>query len=83
VEKRSLFGAFYWKTTVISTVGFGDIIPHTLTGNLLFIFDAVSGIDLYVYVVTSYQASIVDAQPEKDLGVSDPETNLPDKNRQT
>jgi len=65
VEKRDLFDSFYWTVTVISTVGFGDITPHTRIGKLLFIIDAVSGINVYIYLITSWQASIVEARLER------------------
>ena len=67
VEKHSLFDAFYWTITVLTTVGFGDITPHTLIGKVLFIFDAISGITAYVYLITSWQASVIEARLERKL----------------
>ena len=67
VEKHSLFDSFYWTVTVLSTVGFGDITPHTMYGKLLFIFDAISGITTYVYLITSWQTSLVEARLERKL----------------
>ena len=67
VEKHSLFDAFYWTITVLSTVGFGDITPHTMIGKVLFIFDAISGITTYVYLITSWQASLIEARLERKL----------------
>jgi voltage-gated potassium channel len=65
VEKHTLFDAFYWTITVFSTVGFGDITPHTTIGKLLFIFDAISGITTYVYLITSWQTSLIEARLER------------------
>ena len=67
VEKHSLFDAFYWTITVLSTVGFGDITPHTFIGRILFIFDAISGITTYVYLITSWQVSLIEARLERKL----------------
>lgn len=67
IEKHSLFDSFYWTITVISTVGFGDITPHTKIGKLLFIFNALSGINIYIYLITSWQSSIVEARLERRL----------------
>ena len=67
VEKHSLFDAFYWTITVLSSVGFGDITPHTIIGKMLFIFDAISGITTYIYLITSWQASIIEARIESKL----------------
>ena len=67
VEKHTLFDSLYWTITVISTVGFGDITPHTQIGKLLFMVDAVSGINVYIYLITSWQASLVEARLERRL----------------
>ncbi len=67
VEKHTLFDSFYWTITVISTVGFGDITPHTQLGKLLFIVDAVSGINVYIYLITSWQSSLVEERLERRL----------------
>lgn len=67
IEKHSLFDAFYWTITVFSTVGFGDITPHTMVGKLLFIFDAISGITTYIYLITSWQTSVIEARLERKL----------------
>ena len=67
VEKHTVFDAFYWTITVFSTVGFGDITPHTIIGKVLFIFDAISGITTYVYLITSWQTSLIEARLERKL----------------
>jgi len=67
VEKHTLFDSLYWTITVRSTVGFGDITPHTVLGKILFIFDAISGISTYVYLITSWQSSLVEARLERKL----------------
>jgi len=67
VEKHSIFDSLYWTITVLSTVGFGDITPHTVFGKLLFIFDAISGITTYVYLITSWQTSVIEARLERKL----------------
>jgi len=67
VERHTLFDAFYWTITVFTTVGFGDITPHTMIGKLLFIFDAISGITTYIYLITSWQTSLIEARLERKL----------------
>jgi len=67
VEHHTLFDSFYWTVTVFSTVGFGDITPETLIGKVLFIFDAISGITTYVYLITSWQTSLIEARLERKL----------------
>jgi len=48
-------------------VGFGDITPHTIVGKLLFLLDAVSGITTYIYLITSWQTSVIEARLERKL----------------
>ncbi len=67
VENHTPFDSFYWTITVFSTVGFGDITPHTMIGKVLFIFDAISGITTYIYLITSWQTSLLEARLEKRL----------------
>ena len=67
VEHHTLFDSFYWTVTVFSTVGFGDITPETSIGKLLFIFDAISGITTYIYLITSWQTSLIEARLERKL----------------
>ena len=67
IEKHTLFDSFYWTITVFSTVGFGDITPHTMVGKLLFLLDAVSGITTYIYLITSWQTSVIEARLERKL----------------
>ena len=67
IEHHTAFDSFYWTVTVFSTVGFGDITPHTIIGKLLFIVDAVSGITTYIYLITSWQTSVIEARLERKL----------------
>jgi voltage-gated potassium channel len=67
IEHHTLFDSFYWTITVFTTVGFGDITPHTIVGKLLFLLDAISGITTYIYLITSWQTSVVEARLERKL----------------
>ena len=42
-EQIDLFNSFYWTVTVLTTVGFGDIVPRTTMGKLIYIFLVFSG----------------------------------------
>jgi len=84
VEKHSFFDAFYWTITVLTTVGFGDITPHTMIGKVLFIFDAISGITTYVYLITSWQASLIEARLERKLWkIAEADSNVRSKKELT
>jgi len=67
LEGHNLFDSFYWTITVFTTVGFGDITPHTVVGKLLFLVDAISGITTYIYLITSWQTSVIEARLERKL----------------
>ena len=67
IEHHTLFDSFYWTITVFTTVGFGDIIPHTIIGKMLFLVDAISGITTYIYLITSWQTSVIEARLERKL----------------
>jgi voltage-gated potassium channel len=67
MEHHTLFDSFYWTITVFTTVGFGDITPHTIVGKLLFLLDAISGITTYIYLITSWQTSVIEARLERKL----------------
>ena len=52
----SYFDSLYWSIVTISTVGYGDIIPHTFFAKLITIFLILSGIvavSLFTAIVTS------------------------------
>ena len=67
IEHHTLFDSFYWTITVFTTVGFGDITPHTIVGKVLFLVDAISGITTYIYLITSWQTSVVETRLERKL----------------
>lgn len=41
---KSFFEAMYWATTTLTTVGYGDIFPHTDYGRLLSMVSAIVGV---------------------------------------
>lgn len=43
---KSLFDAFWWVMVTVTTVGYGDIYPHTFGGRLIGIFLFIFGIGL-------------------------------------
>ena len=84
VEHHTIFDSFYWTVTVFSTVGFGDITPHTMLGKLLFIVDAVSGITTYIYLITSWQTSVIEARLERKLWeLADADFNFKEQRRKS
>lgn len=57
-EGLPLFDSLYWTITVLTTVGFGDIVPRTAQGKLLYMGLVASGIAVYGYVVSNLFAAL-------------------------
>ncbi len=49
---HSLFDAFYWALVTISTVGYGDITPHTPEGRAVSMIIIMTGIGLISFVTS-------------------------------
>ncbi len=66
-EGVSLFNSFYWTITVLSTVGFGDITPHTFYGKILFIVLVVFGLSLFGYFITAVSSFMTEEKVLRSL----------------
>ncbi len=66
-EGLDLFNSFYWTITVLTTVGFGDIVPSTVEGKLLYIGLVLSGIAIYGYVASSLVSMLSEERMRKVL----------------
>ncbi len=66
-EGLDLFNSFYWTITVLTTVGFGDIVPRTMEGKLLYIGLVLSGIAIYGYVASSLVSMLSEERMRKLL----------------
>jgi len=62
VEGLDLFDSFYWAVTVLSTVGFGDVVPKTMAGKIVYMALVTSGIGLYGYFVTNMVSLISESR---------------------
>ncbi|MEJ2456030.1 MAG: NAD-binding protein [Candidatus Thiodiazotropha sp.] len=60
---KSIFDAMYWAMVTLSTVGYGDITPHTPEGRVVALALIVSGIG-----VLAFSTSIVVAAFQEKLG---------------
>ena len=53
VEKLDLFSSLYLTVTIVSTVGFGDIVPETASGKMIYMALVLVGIGIFGYAVSS------------------------------
>ena len=81
MEGINIFDAFYWTITVLTTVGFGDIVPTTPQAKMLYIALVVSGIAFYGYFVTSIITSISESKLKNILAAYLPGIYMPRKLR--
>tara|TARA_B100001248_G_scaffold262674_1_gene260772 strand:- start:17045 stop:18238 length:1194 start_codon:yes stop_codon:yes gene_type:complete len=50
--------AIYWAVTTLTTMGYGDIVPHSLWGRVYAIFAMIIGVMFYALIVGQVAASI-------------------------
>ncbi len=53
VERLDLFSSLYLTVTIVSTVGFGDIVPETASGKMIYMALVLVGIGIFGYAVSS------------------------------
>jgi hypothetical protein len=64
-EGLSFFDAFYFSIITMSTVGYGDIHPWTVTGKLMAIALVFAGVGTFVGVLESMAESVFSVKEEK------------------
>jgi len=52
-ERLNLFDSLYLTVTILSTVGFGDIVPETASGRMIYMMLVLVGIGVFGYAVSS------------------------------
>ena len=68
VEGVSLLDGLYWALVTMTTVGYGDIVPHTIYGKLIAILTILSGIAVYTATVSVAAGSLVEAAEKRRQG---------------
>ncbi|MHB8918020.1 MAG: ion channel [Desulfocucumaceae bacterium] len=51
IEGLSLADSLWLTFIAITTVGFGDIVPHTATGRMITLLIIIGGVGLFTYIL--------------------------------
>jgi voltage-gated potassium channel len=62
IEGFTFIDAVWLVIISITTVGFGDIVPKTVTGRIIVLFIVISGLWLFTYVFGNFFSSLVEGQ---------------------
>ena len=55
--------ALYWTTTTLTTVGYGDVVPHTNVEKLYAVFVMIIGVGFYGYLIGNVVSVITKRDP--------------------
>lgn len=69
-QQLTLFDTLYLTITTITTVGYGDIVPHTFYGRIFAVGLILSGVGVAIYVLTEIIGSVLEGRLRADLGVA-------------
>lgn len=62
---KSIFDAFWWTLTTLTTVGYGDIVPVTPEGRIIGIILMIFGILIWTATISLLTATLVEKKYEK------------------
>ncbi len=61
--------SLYWSVITTSTVGYGDITPHTEAGRMVAVAAAVSGVVSYMLLISALTELFLSIEMRKELGL--------------
>ena len=65
LENWSFLDSFYFVVMTLTTIGYGDVVPHTHNGKLFTVFFAFFGVALTLYILTTVGASMFSRHVDK------------------
>jgi len=69
-ENVDLFISLYWTIATITTIGYGDVVPHTVGGRIFSITIMISGVSVALYTFTAGMAFSMEGELKNIMGVS-------------
>jgi len=81
-QHLSAWDGVWWATSTITTVGYGDITPHTLTGRLIAIVMMVSGIGFVALLTAAVAERFIRDERESDISIERHLLNVTEELRQ-
>lgn len=70
IEQVDIITSLYWTIVTIATIGYGDVVPHTMEGKIFSIIIIISGVSVALYTFTAAMAFSMEGQLKTILGVS-------------
>lgn len=68
--------AVWWSITTVTTVGYGDIVPHSVAGRIVGMVLMVVGIGVMATFISLVSATLVESRIKQDSGKSDLRTTF-------
>jgi voltage-gated potassium channel len=69
LEEVDFFTALYWTVVTVATIGYGDVVSHTLGGRIFSIIIIISGVSIALYTFTAMMAFTMEGRLKTILGV--------------
>lgn len=66
---NNIFDIIWWNVVTLTTVGYGDMYPTTITGKIATIIIMISGITTFAYILSGFVEYVIDLHNKKRQGL--------------
>jgi voltage-gated potassium channel len=81
-QRLSAWDGVWWATSTITTVGYGDVTPHTDSGRVIAIIMMVSGIGFVALLTAAVAERFIRDERESDVSIERHLINVTEELRQ-